>query len=59
MAFENDHGMTTDGLDGPSVWKALIAAVIAGDKSSFGYTFVYVSEGSPESINVWHNGGRS
>jgi peptidoglycan hydrolase-like protein with peptidoglycan-binding domain len=57
MAFENDHGMTTDGLDGPSVWKALIAAVIAGDKSSFGYTFVYVSEGSPESINVWHNGG--
>ncbi|MGO9753011.1 MAG: L,D-transpeptidase family protein [Solirubrobacteraceae bacterium] len=56
MAFENDHGMTTDGLAGPSVWKALIAAVIAGDKSSFGYTFVYVSEGSPESINVWHDG---
>jgi peptidoglycan hydrolase-like protein with peptidoglycan-binding domain len=56
MAFENDHGMTTDGLAGPSVWKALIAAVIAGDKSSFGYTFVYVSEGSPESIDVWHNG---
>ncbi len=56
MAFENDQGMTTDGLVGPSVWKALIAAVLARQRSSFGYTFVYVSEGSPESINVWHSG---
>ena len=56
MAFENDEGMSPDGLAGPGVWKALMAAVIAGHRSSFGYTFVYVSEGSPESINVWHSG---
>jgi peptidoglycan hydrolase-like protein with peptidoglycan-binding domain len=56
MAFENDHGLTPDGTAGPSVWKALMAASIAGHRSSFGYTFVSVSEGSPESIEVWHNG---
>ncbi len=56
MAFEDDAGLTTDGVAGPSVWKALIAATIAHHVSSFGYTFVMVSEGSPETENTWHNG---
>jgi peptidoglycan hydrolase-like protein with peptidoglycan-binding domain len=56
MAFENDHGMTADGVAGPAVWKAVINAVIAGHRSTFGYTFVSVSEGSPETIDVWHSG---
>jgi peptidoglycan hydrolase-like protein with peptidoglycan-binding domain len=56
MAFENDVGLPTDGVAGPAVWKALIGAAIAHHVSSFGYTFVYVSEGSPESENTWHNG---
>jgi peptidoglycan hydrolase-like protein with peptidoglycan-binding domain len=56
MAFENDHAMTADGVAGPAVWKALINDVVAGKKSSFGYTFVSVSEGSPESLSVWHSG---
>jgi peptidoglycan hydrolase-like protein with peptidoglycan-binding domain len=56
MAFENDHGLVTDGIAGPSVWKALIAATLSNQASSFGYTYVYVTEGSPEQINVWHNG---
>jgi lipoprotein-anchoring transpeptidase ErfK/SrfK len=56
MAFENDQGLTTDGVPGPSVWKALISAEMAGKRSSFGYTFVSVSEGSPESQSTWHNG---
>jgi lipoprotein-anchoring transpeptidase ErfK/SrfK len=38
------------------VWKALLAAAISGHRAGFGYTFVSVSEGSPESIEVWHNG---
>ena len=38
------------------MWKALIADVVAGHKSSFGYTFVTVSEGSPETESTWHNG---
>ena len=56
MAFENDHGITADGDPGPTVWRALLAAAIAGRGSTFGYTFVQVSEGSPESQSTWHNG---
>ncbi|MFZ0040982.1 MAG: L,D-transpeptidase family protein [Solirubrobacteraceae bacterium] len=56
MAFENNNGMTADGLAGPQVWKALMNAVIHDQKYSFGYTVVDVSEGSPESESTWHNG---
>ncbi len=55
MAFENDQGLTTDGIASAAVWRALMAAVISGRHSTFGYTFVGVSEGS-ESLNLWHNG---
>ena len=56
MAFENSHGMTADGVDGPQVWNALISDVIQGKRNSFGYTVVDVSEGSPEGESTWHNG---
>jgi hypothetical protein len=56
MAFENDQGLTPDGSPGPEVWRSLMTATLAGHRSTFGYTFVMVSEASPESINVWHNG---
>jgi peptidoglycan hydrolase-like protein with peptidoglycan-binding domain len=56
MAFENDQGMIPDGVAGPQVWKALIGAVLHGQRSTFGYTFVQVSEGSPETETTWHNG---
>ena len=56
MAFENDSGMTADGDAGPAVWKALITAAVQGHNNTFGYTFVQVSEGSPESQSTWHNG---
>ncbi|MFZ0092103.1 MAG: L,D-transpeptidase family protein [Solirubrobacteraceae bacterium] len=56
MAFENTMGMTADGVDGPTVWTALINAVIRGHRNTFGYTLADVSEGSPESVSVWHNG---
>ena len=56
MAFENDQGMAADGVAGPQVWRALIGAAITGHGTSFGYTFVSVSEASPESIDVWHSG---
>jgi peptidoglycan hydrolase-like protein with peptidoglycan-binding domain len=56
MAFENEHEMIADGVPGDAVWKALIDAIVAGKRSTFGYTFVQVSEGSPESESTWHNG---
>ena len=56
MAFQNDHGMNTDGVASGAVWNALITAVLTGHRSTFGYTFVTVSEGSPETESTWHNG---
>jgi peptidoglycan hydrolase-like protein with peptidoglycan-binding domain len=55
MAFENDHGLTADGVSGPNVWKALMAAAVVGHPSGFGYTFVMVSVSSQHLV-LWHNG---
>jgi L,D-transpeptidase-like protein len=57
MAFEDEHEMETDGVAGPEVWKLLMEDEIAGKrKPEGGYSYVYVSEGSPETVTVWHNG---
>jgi len=56
MAFEDQHNMTTDGVLGPQVWQALIQSDLAGQHSTFGYTFVSVSKSLPESLSLWHNG---
>jgi hypothetical protein len=55
MMFENQHGLAADGIAGPAVWKALIAAVAGGKTNSSGYTWVSVSVSS-QSLNLWHNG---
>jgi hypothetical protein len=55
MAFESDNDLTADGIAGPQVWRALIDAAVKGKQSSFGYTFVSVSESS-QSLDLWHNG---
>lgn len=55
MAFEQAHELTTDGIAGPSVWRALIGAAIANRQASGGYTYVSVNEGS-QSLNLWHDG---
>ena len=55
MMFEDQNGLTTDGVAGPVVWKALINAMIQGKRNSFGYTFVSVSIAS-QSLDLWHNG---
>jgi L,D-transpeptidase catalytic domain len=56
MAFEDQHNMTTDGALGPKVWQALVQATIAAQRSTFGYTFVSVSQSQPERLSLWHNG---
>jgi peptidoglycan hydrolase-like protein with peptidoglycan-binding domain len=55
MAFENDHGLAADGDPGPLVWKTLLGAVLAGQRSHFGYSFVEVSKGA-QHLTLWHNG---
>jgi peptidoglycan hydrolase-like protein with peptidoglycan-binding domain len=58
MAFESDQNMTMDGVAGPAVWSAVLRAAARGQASRHGYTYAYVSEGSPETITIWHNGRR-
>jgi hypothetical protein len=57
FAFENDNGIYSLPYEGvtPTLWKSLIAAVLAGKHSTFGYTFVDVSVAS-QSLNLWHSG---
>jgi hypothetical protein len=56
MAFENAQGMYGTDPTPTQVWHALINAAIKNQRSTFGYTFVMVTEGSPESLNLWHSG---
>jgi peptidoglycan hydrolase-like protein with peptidoglycan-binding domain len=56
MRFQDDHGLSTDGVAGPSVWRALFTSVLTRHRSSFGYTFVSVDMSSPETLTLWHDG---
>lgn len=57
MAFEQASGLTTDGIAGPQVWGALLAAVTRGaNDPNANYDWVDVSTTLPESVTVWRNG---
>ncbi len=56
MAYESNHNLTTDGLDGPQVWGELLADAAAGIVDPDPYNYVYVSKGSPETVTVYSNG---
>jgi peptidoglycan hydrolase-like protein with peptidoglycan-binding domain len=54
--FEADHGLPTDGDTGSVVWTALLKAAEAGQVNTHGYSYAITSEGSPETLTIWHNG---
>ena len=56
MRFENVHGMGTDGVAGPQVWRALMKDDLAGRRSDAGYNYVFVHETEPQSLSLWHDG---
>lgn len=56
MRFEDEHGLATDGVAGPQVWRALLRDERAGRRSPNGYSYVFVHETVPESLNLWHDG---
>jgi lipoprotein-anchoring transpeptidase ErfK/SrfK len=56
--FEVDHGMATDGVAGPAVWAALLKAAAAGQGNKHGYSYAIASQGSPETLTIWHDGRR-
>jgi len=56
MKFENENGLTVDGLAGPTVWHKLLGDAIAGKRLTSGYSYVYVHREVPETATLWHNG---
>ena len=56
MRFENVHGMGTDGVAGPQVWRALMHDDLAGRRYDAGYSYVFVHESLPQQLNLWHAG---
>jgi hypothetical protein len=56
MRFEDEHGLATDGVAGPQVWRSLLRDDLGGRRSRGGYSYVFVHETVPESLNLWHNG---
>jgi peptidoglycan hydrolase-like protein with peptidoglycan-binding domain len=56
MKFQYDHNLSVTGYEDAETWNALFQAIVKHERNTFGYTFVSVSEGSPESLFVWHSG---
>ncbi|HKU58653.1 MAG TPA: L,D-transpeptidase family protein [Gaiellaceae bacterium] len=56
MMFEDEHGLASDGIAGPNVWRALFTALMNGDRKTDGYNYVFVHRNLPQSMNLWHNG---
>ena len=56
MKFENESGLTIDGLPGPAVWRKLLADAVAGRRISEGYSYVYVHREVPETATLWSAG---
>ena len=56
MRFEDAHGLATDGVAGPHVWRTLIEDDLHGRRSNQGYNYVFVHENLPQSLSLWHDG---
>jgi hypothetical protein len=53
MRFQNVHGMPTDGVPGPQVWRALLRDDLTGRRYGRGYSYVLVHETTPQSLSLW------
>ncbi len=56
MDFENQNGLTVDGLAGTEVWSALLSDLAAGKVDADPYTYVFVSKALPEALTLFENG---
>ncbi|HEX3981628.1 MAG TPA: L,D-transpeptidase family protein [Acidimicrobiales bacterium] len=56
MTFEDQNGLTVDGLAGQRVWSALLTAVAGGKADTSPYTYADVSKQLPESLTLYENG---
>jgi peptidoglycan hydrolase-like protein with peptidoglycan-binding domain len=56
MSFENQNGLSVDGLAGRQVWSALLSDLGAGKVDATPYTYVLVSKLLPETLTLYTNG---
>jgi peptidoglycan hydrolase-like protein with peptidoglycan-binding domain len=56
MNFENQAGLTVDGVAGPQVWTALLADVNANKLNANPYDYVFVSKTLPVAMTLFSNG---
>jgi peptidoglycan hydrolase-like protein with peptidoglycan-binding domain len=56
MTFENQNGLTVDGLAGPVVWSTLLSDVAANKVNTAPYTYVLVSKVLPENLTLYNDG---
>jgi hypothetical protein len=56
MVYQSDHDLPVTGAPDSSTWASLLAAETLGHDDPVPYTFVTVSESSPETLEV-HRGG--
>ena len=56
MTFEDEHGLATDGIAGPAVWRDLLRDALANQRHTAGYSYVFVHRNLPQSMNLWHAG---
>jgi hypothetical protein len=55
MAFQNDHGLATDGVASAAVWDALLHAVATHHTDRASYNYVTVSTSLPETLTLYQN----
>jgi peptidoglycan hydrolase-like protein with peptidoglycan-binding domain len=56
MKFQNDHGLTPDGVATPETWSALLADAGAGKHAPAHYSYVMVSQHLPQVMRLWKDG---
>ena len=57
MVFQTDHGLAASGTADAATWAALLRAEASGQRDPRPYTFVTVSQATPQTLEV-HRGGR-
>jgi peptidoglycan hydrolase-like protein with peptidoglycan-binding domain len=56
MKFQNEHGLTPDGVATPETWNALLADATAGKTAPTHYSYVVVAQTTPEVMRLWKDG---
>ncbi|MGH7735148.1 MAG: L,D-transpeptidase family protein [Gemmatimonadales bacterium] len=56
MMFQDQHHLTVDGLAGPALWSALLAAWGAGQRNPQPYAYAFVDKDVPQHLTLYVDG---